>query len=159
VEDPLAVRVYADTSVYGGAFDEEFEWGSRAFFDMVRRGRIGLVTSALVDREIRGAPRQVAELFHEMLPHAETVGIEEPALRLHQDYLSARIVSPDFSEDAMHVALAIVSGCSAIVSWNFRHIVNLRKIPLYNAIGAVRGYRPIEIRTPLEVLSHEEEGI
>lgn len=42
------IRVYADTSVFGGAFDEEFQAASRTFFDQVRNGRFKLVTSALV---------------------------------------------------------------------------------------------------------------
>jgi len=32
-----AIRIYADTSVYGGCFDPEFEEASRAFFDQVRQ--------------------------------------------------------------------------------------------------------------------------
>ena len=46
----------------------------------------------------------------------------------------------------------------AIVSWNFRHIVNLRRIPLYNAVNVLHGLGSIEIRSPLEVMSYEEEA-
>lgn len=45
-----------------------------------------------------------------------------------------------------------IADCAAIVSWNFKHIVNLNRIPLYNAINAVQGYRSLEIRSPLEVI-------
>jgi len=47
------VRVYADTSVYGGVFDEEFSGPSRTFFERIREGRFTLVVSALVEEELR----------------------------------------------------------------------------------------------------------
>ena len=58
--------------------------------------------------------------------------------------------------DALHVAVATVTGCEVIVSWNFRHIVNFERIPMYNKINAVNGYNPIAIYSPLEVLADEE---
>ena len=56
-----------------------------------------------------------------------------------------------------YVAVATVSGCRAIVSWNFRHIVNFRRVPLYNAVNKAQGYGPIAIHTPPEVVFDDEE--
>ncbi|MBM3498868.1 MAG: type II toxin-antitoxin system VapC family toxin [Armatimonadetes bacterium] len=50
------VRAYADTSVFGGAFDEEFMEASAAFFRQVREGRVELVTSLVVRGELEDAP-------------------------------------------------------------------------------------------------------
>jgi hypothetical protein len=52
------IRVYADTSVFGGPFDEEFQTASSTFFDQVRNGRFQLVTSALVQEEVEPAPHR-----------------------------------------------------------------------------------------------------
>jgi len=60
--------------------------------------------------------------------------------------------------DATHVSLATVSGCSLIVSWNFKHIVNYKKIPLYNGINKVKGYSEIGIYSPLEVIDNDESS-
>jgi hypothetical protein len=57
---------------------------------------------------------------------------------------------------ALHVALATVGRVDVLVSWNFRHIVNLGRIRLFNAVNLEQGYGLIEIRTPKEVLPHEE---
>ena len=78
------LRVYADTSVFGGAFDEEFEEASQAFFDQVRRGRFDLVASAVVQEEIESAPEVVQELFDEMLELAEIVDVSEAALQIQR---------------------------------------------------------------------------
>lgn len=153
------IRVYADTSVFGGVFDEEFEAPSRAFFEQVKNRRFDLVTSALVQEEIRPAPVEVQEFFDRIIPMVDVVEVFEDALKLRDAYLEAGIVSRQWSEDALHVALATVAGCLLIVSWNFKHIVHFEKIPLYNAVNVLKGYSNIGIFSPLEVIQYEGEDI
>ena len=149
-----AVRVYADTSVFGGCFDEEFAAGSSAFFREVREGLHTLVSSALVEDELVAAPERVRQLLAEFREGMDLVEITPAVHRLREAYLRAGIVAVESTADALHVALATVSGCRAIVSWNFRHIVHFRKIPLYNGVNLVEGYGAIGIHTPWEVLHH-----
>ena len=151
------IRVYADTSVFGGLFDEEFKVTSQIFFDQVKNGVFALVTSAIVQDEIALAPPEVMNVFDEMLKVCDVADVSEHALSLRDAYLHSRIVSQKYSDDALHVAVATVSGCTLIVSWNFRHIVHFQKIPLYNAVNAIQGYPQIAIFSPLEVISYEEE--
>src|SRR6266566_718080 len=153
------LRVYADTSVYGGVFDEEFRAASTTFFEQVRRGRFALVTSALVRREVLSAPQNVHELFTELLAIAELAEISDEAERLQRAYISAGIVTERWLADALHVALATVTGCTLIVSWNFRHIVNFQRIPLYNAVNTLQGYGNIAIFSPPEVIADADENI
>ncbi len=117
------VRTSAEASVFGGAFDEEFARATRIFFDEVRSGRHILVASLAVVEELEPAPEDVRRLFGEMLPLMELVEVSAEARRLQQAYLKARIVGPACTTDALHVALATVSGCRVIVSWNCGHIV------------------------------------
>jgi predicted nucleic acid-binding protein len=154
--DTQAIRVYADTSVYGGVFDEEFAKPSRAFFDRVRQRRFHLVVSAIVLDEIAAAPDSVRGLLEEMLALAEVVPVSDDALKLQQAYLDNGIVTPGSADDALHVALATTGGCAMIVSWNFRHIVHYQKVPLYNAVNTLHRRPTLEIRSPLEVI--EDDG-
>ena len=89
----------------------------------------------------------------------EVVGVTEQAIALQRAYLDAGIVGPMRFADALHVAVATVSECRAIVSWNFKRIVNFRKVPLYNWVNAARGYATIAIHSPQEVVFDEEEDI
>lgn len=150
-------RVYADTSVFGGAFDEEFATWSQVFFDQVESGRFLLVTSALVQAELQGAPEKVVELFDQLLLDAEIVAVDEETERLQQAYLSAGVVTAKWATDALHVALATVARCVLIVSWNFKHIVHFEKIPLYNAVNTLEGYNQRAIYSPREVISYAED--
>lgn len=124
------MRVYADTSVFGGALDHEFGRLSETFFGLVREGAIELVVSAVAPDELEGAPESVLDFFGELAPLVLRVEIGEDADALQQAYMKAKIVGPKWETDAMHVAVATVSGCHAIVSWNFKHIVNFRRILL-----------------------------
>jgi predicted nucleic acid-binding protein len=150
--------VYADTSVFGGLFDAEFEATTRGFFREVQSGRFRLVTSALVQQEIDSAPPDVRASFASFVASAEVVPITEDAIGLRQAYVNAGVVTQKSLADALHVATASVSGCPLIVSWNFRHIVHFQKIPMYNAVNALLGYNSIAIHSPREVLD-DEEGV
>ena len=107
--------------------------------------------------EIALAPQHVQAQLEELIPLAELTHVTDEALRLQEVYLSHGIVGEASSTDALHVALATVAGCELIVSWNFKHIVNLRRIRLYNAVNALCGYNQIEIRSPREVAGESGE--
>jgi len=149
------IRVYVDTSVFGGVFDEVFRKASSIFFAQVKLNSFEVVISPTVQNEISLAPQQVQNYYAELLPSAKIIDISDEALKLRDSYLSAKIISKKYSNDALHVALATVSGCSLIVSWNFKHIVHFDKIALYNAINISEGYQQISIYSPLEVISYE----
>ncbi len=151
------IRVYADTSVFGGVFDDEFERPTRAFFQRVREGEIKLVTSALVVRELTPAPGQVREFYQAASRLAEHVHISEPCLQLRDAYVKAGIVNPSSAPDALHVALATVYTCAVLVSWNCRHIVHFQKIPKYNAVNRLHNFGEVAIHTPLEVIGDEDD--
>jgi len=153
------IRVYADTSVYGGCFDTQFESASVRFFEQARLGRFKPVISAIVQAEIAAAPKVVKNLFDDILDIGEVIEITDEAIRLRQAYLDAGIVTSKSANDALHVALATVSRCSLIVSWNFKHIVHFRKIPLYNAINVIKGYNALAINSPSAVIEDENKDI
>lgn len=153
----MNIRVYADTSVFGGIFDDDFQNETEEFFEEVKKNRFTLITSAVVKAEIEPAPEKVKNFFNELIEIAEIVDISKNVLQLRDAYLKAGIVAPKYSDDALHVALASASNCSLIVSWNFKHIVHFEKIPLYNAVNVLNGYSEIKIFSPLEVIKYEED--
>ena len=153
------IRVYADTSVFGGIADEEFSHESRMFFDQVRAGRFALLTSALVVDELDHAPTAVRNIFEDLLPATEIVSIDEAALALQAAYLAEGILTEKSSSDALHVALATVAQAAVIVSWNFKHIVHFDKIRRYNAVSRLQGWHELSIHSPSEVIVHEDEDI
>ncbi len=153
------IRVYADSSVFGGCFDEEFEKPSQRFFAEVKAGRFVLVTSPLVSQEIAFAPASVRAFYDSLLDQMEIVPVTEEAEHLQQAYLDAGVVPASAQTDALHVALATVSACALIVSWNFRHIVHFQRMAQYNLVNLSRGYPQIGIFSPPEVTGNENENL
>lgn len=147
------LRVYIDTSVVGGCFDEEFAEPSAALFELNRAGEIVLLVSDLLAQELRQAPEQVAARLDALNSDCtESVSTTARAVRLRDAYLDARVVSASSANDALHVALATTARSDVIVSWNFKHIVHLERIRGFNAVNIREGYAPLEIRSPKEVV-------
>jgi hypothetical protein len=87
--------------------------------------------------------------------HIELAGISVEAEELAASYIREGAVGANMRADALHIALAFVAKVDVLVSWNFRHIVNLKRIHAYNAVNLKRGYPLLEIRSPREVPGNE----
>ena len=120
------LRVYADTSVFGGCFDEEFEEESRALFEEVANGRFVLVISFVTLRELRRSPDHVRRILEELPMSSIEMLPDSPEVeRLRDAYLQAGVVGPNSADDAEHIAAASVAEVDVVVSWNFEHIVHI----------------------------------
>ena len=147
-----SLRIYLDTSVIGGCCDTEFAQWSNGLFKDFEMGVFKPVISEIVGAEISAAPEEVLKKYAELLTlNPEFVKITEGAEELADSFVQREILSPNFSDDAMHIALATVAEVDVLTSWNFRHVVHLDKIRLFNAVNLELGYKSIQIYSPREV--------
>jgi len=147
-----------DASVVGGCEDAEFKADSLALWRRFVDGRYTLVLSAHTLRELAGAPEAVPAHLDEVPDTCQLLlNDSEEASELAAEYLRHGILGPGSHADALHIALATIGQADVLVSWNFRHIVNLGRIRLFNGVNLELGYGPLEIRTPKEVLGYEED--
>jgi len=145
--------VYIDTSVVGGLFDDEFQYWTELFFIEVHQANYKIAVSDILLRELKSAPGNVRNYLDQI--HNDqivTISLNEDAELLADHYLEERIVGLKSLVDCQHIATATTHNIDILVSWNFKHIVNLDKIRLYNSVNLREGYRTIEIRTPRELL-------
>ena len=152
----MAGRIYTDTSVIGGCEDEEFRVHSRRLMDAFVRGDLRLDLSELTLREQEPAPPAVREVLATVPESSiEVVRLTPAADELARRYLAEGILAANMLADAQHIAMATVANVDVLVSWNFRHVVNLPRIHAYHGVNAKLGYATIEIRSPREVLGDE----
>lgn len=150
-------RIYIDTSVVGGYFDEEFSEVTQGLFYRLENNEIVFVISDLLDLELTGAPQNVRELLYRFTPDKfERVQLTEEAIRLADTYISEKVVGKTSLEDCRHIALATINRVDVLASWNFKHIVNLDRIKGYNSVNYRLGYPMIEIRSPKDLLHYED---
>lgn len=151
-------RVYIDTSVLGGCFDAEFApWSNRLLAD-IRRGLFMPILSDIVAVEMADAPPNVQALYTDLLANpVEIIAVNASALELADSYQQRGILTAKFYNDGLHIALATVADVDLLVSWNFKHIVHFDKIRRFNAVNLELGYKPLQIFSPREVVSYDDE--
>ena len=148
-----AMRIYLDTSVFGGCLDNEFSEDSNRLISAIQAGQFVCLISDLILDELAQAPQKVRKILDSLPPEVrERVELSAEILALRDGYLAANILGERFRADATHVAAATVAGADAIVSWNFRHIVRLDKIKAYNQVNLQHGFHVLTILSPQEVL-------
>ena len=148
------LRIYLDTSVIGGCFDDEFHQSSNKLFNCFNKGDYIPVVSEIVIAELEGAPAKVKSKF-KSLKNIEVIAIYQEMRKLAKKYLHKKIITPIYAGDALHIAVATIIKVDVLVSWNFKHIVNLGKIKQFNSVNLKNDYNILEIRTPLEVIEDD----
>ena len=145
------LRIYIENSVIGGYFDTIFEEATKKLFEKFRNGEYHAVISTHTYAELDNGAPDIIKSNLETISY-EKIDVTETMMDLSQKYMDENIIGEQYRSDALHIAIAIISGVDVLVSWNFKHIVNLNKIKLFNSINLKEGYNLLEIRTPSEVL-------
>ena len=149
-------RIYTDTSGVGGCEDVEFRDPSRRLLEAFRRGDMTLVISELTLRELERAPASVRDVLGRVPADLiEVLPLSGEAEDLASAYIADGAIPSRMRADGLHIALATVARVDVLVSWNFKHVVNLTRIHAYNAVNLKQGYPLLEIRTPREVVEDE----
>ena len=146
-------RFYFDTSVLSGVFDTEFEEHSTILMERVKLGQIKAVISEVAEEEIMKARKEIRD-FYKSLPKnsIEFVEITKDALLLADTYIADKVVGKTSRNDCLHIGIATVCKVDLLVSWNFKHIVNIYRIRGYNSVNIKLGFPPLEIRSPKDIV-------
>lgn len=146
-------RLYLDTSVFGGYFEPEFELWTKVLFEKIKKGEYKLLLSRVIDIELTNAPKHVRELAASIPDsHIEFIETPDEATLLADTYINENVVGETSRADCLHIALATIHNADILVSWNFKHIVNVNRIRGYNSVNYRHGHKLLEIRTPREIL-------
>ena len=151
-------RIYIDTSVFGGYFDEEFAEHTIPLFNRLKGNEFILLFSTVTQEELESAPEKVKELVKSLkIESTEFLDTTDEAVDLATEYIKEKVVGPTSYADCLHIAIATINRADFLVSWNFKHIVNVQRIRGYNSINIKNGYRQLEIRSPREFEKYEDD--
>ena len=150
-------RIYIDTSVFGGHFDDEFKEHTIPLFERIKAGEFVILYSAVTQDELENAPERVKELVKSLrVDQTEFIEITDESVDLATEYIDEKVVGQTSYADCLHIALATINRADFLVSWNFKHIVNIERIRGYNSINIKNGYKQLEIRSPREFEKYED---
>ena len=144
--------LYLDTSVIGGYHDTEWMADTRELWAQAKVGQWRLVTSIVAEAELQNAPANVRGVFADTFDATSILDTSSEIEQLANAYLAAAVVPPKFADDALHVAMATVHGVRLVVSWNFKHLVNVRREDGFNAVNILHGWPPVRIVSPKEII-------
>lgn len=150
-------KIYLDTSVIGGYYDDEFKIETKKIFSKINSGTLQIVYSDLTLKEIYRGPKRIIELFEQIdSKNKAVVQINKEIIKLADAYISGNVVGLSSRDDCIHIAAATISKSDFLLSWNFKHIVNERRIYGYNAVNLLLGYSVIEIISPIQFNNNEK---
>lgn len=149
---------YLDTSTFGALVDNEEPGRVRTtqmLFDRIKLGIITASTSIVTLEEVAEAPEAVQTCLQPSLDNLRILDESEASIYIANELINHSVLSENFRDDARHLGIAIAHDFDAIISWNFRHMVNpLRRRQIQSAC-LLLGYRAIDIISPLEVVENE----
>lgn len=148
-------RIYLDTSVFGGYYDDEFQEFTKPLFDRINNGEFTIIFSTILETELEFAPEKVRKIVHN-IESEDTEFVEETdiAVELATEYITENVVGKTSYPDCLHIALATINQADILISWNFKHVVNVERIRGYNSINIKNGYKQLDIRSPRELMNY-----
>lgn len=155
------LKVYLDTSVISHLLQEDVPEkmaDTRQLWEMFCSNKYEVYLSTVTLEELKGCPEPKQSQLFDYLGQIDytLVQVEDDVAEIAQQIIEMGILTKKSYDDCQHIAAAIISECDCIISWNFKHIVNIRTIRGVRAITNLKGHKPIEILNPSVLLESEE---
>lgn len=155
------LRVYLDTSVISHLLQEDVPEKmaeTRQLWEMFRTGKYEVYLSTVTLEEIEDCPEPKRSQLLDYLGQINytLVQINNNVAEIAEQIIEMGILTQKSYDDCQHIGAAIISECDCIISWNFKHIVNIKTIRGIRAITNLKGHKPIEILNPSVLLESGE---
>ena len=127
-------------------------------FDRIYSGEYVVLYSTVTQEELENAPEKIKDLVKKIkVEQTEFIETTDEAIDLASEYILEKVVGKTSFADCLHIALATINRADFLISWNFKHIVNIERIRGYNSINIKNGYKQLEIRSPREFSKYEDD--
>ena len=152
--------IYLETTLFNFYVDKskgDAHIDTIRLFKEIAAGKYTAYTSDYVIDELERAPAEKRDKMISLI-NKYNIKVLEPdadASRLADLYVSEGIIPKKYRTDALHIAIAAINGLDMIVSMNFQHIVKHKTEKMTSAINVLKGYRAVEIVSPMEVVENE----
>jgi len=155
------LKLYLDTSVIShldAPHKPNEMTETLAFWEILKSGKYDVVISNVVAREISGCSELKRAFMEEKITEITPLLVEQnqEAENLADEYIYRKILAQKNFNDCLHIALSVIHNCDYLVSWNFRHLVNVRTIEGVRVVNAINNYQEIMIVPPNMFLEKED---
>ncbi|MBN2612843.1 MAG: PIN domain-containing protein, partial [Bacteroidales bacterium] len=103
-------RIYIDTSVFGGYYDDEFAEHTKPLFNRLKNNEFKLLFSSVTQDELNNAPDRVKDLVKGLkVEYTEFLDVTDEATELASEYIAEGVVGQTSFADCLHIALATIN--------------------------------------------------
>lgn len=155
------MKIYLDTSVISYLQQEDVPERMKETLNLWKQfeeGKYDIYLSQVTLDEVGECQEPKKTVLYEYLSRIQYTKLEitDEVLRVANQIVEMGILPPKSIDDCQHIATAVVHGCDYIISWNFKHIVNIKTIKGIRAITHLESYKDIDIMNPSVLLGGEE---
>lgn len=155
------MKVYLDTSVISYLDQKDTPERMKETQDMwefFKKGQYEVYISDVVVYEIKKCSMEKREILLDYLDQIEynIIETDENTVSLAEKFIDFGVLKRKSYDDCRHIAAAVLAGCDIIISWNFKHIVNVKTIQGVKAVTTYEGYKDLMIYPPSALLREEE---
>lgn len=145
-------NVYLDTSVPSAYYDDEKperQELTKEFWLKINDAKVYILE--LVNQELNQIEDKILkEKILKLLDNFEVLQLTDEVKKLADEYIKEDVVPKKFKNDAIHIAVAAVNNVNFLISWNFKHLVNVKTKQMVNLVNVKNGYKEMEIIAPPE---------
>lgn len=156
------LKIYLDTSIISYLDQQdtpERMADTHKLWKKVKSDKYDVVTSSVMIRELSKCEENKKKILFNYLSQIEfaRVEINDEIEKIATRIIDCGILTQKSFDDCLHIAAAIFTECDLIVSWNFKHIVNIKTIEGVKYVSALSGHRAISIYDPLTFMGGDDE--
>lgn len=154
------IKVYLDTSVISHLCQidaPEKMSETLLLWDKFKKDNFDIYISDVTIDEIDGCQEDKKVKLFDYLRQInyKRLSITKESVNIANQIIDLGILHEKSRDDANHIGVAIENGCNYIISWNFKHMVNVKTVNGIRAITNLRGYNNIDLVTPTYFLGEE----
>lgn len=156
------IKVYLDTSVISYLDQQdapEKMQETREVWECLKKGRYDICISDIVLDELGKCREDKLKILLSYLQQLSyhVIQTNEKTIELAEKFIDFGFLKRKSFDDCRHIAAAILAGCDVIVSWNFKHIVNVKTIRGIKVITTLEGYKDLLIYPPSALLEEDSD--
>ncbi|NLI94145.1 MAG: type II toxin-antitoxin system VapC family toxin [Peptococcaceae bacterium] len=156
------LKVYLETTIFNFFYADDApdkrDDTIKLFKEIAERKNEAYTSYAVVNEINKASDETKQKLFRLFNEYPVAVLDEgEEVDKLADIYIAEGIIPLKYRDDAVHIAMATITGMDIILSWNFKHIVKRKTVIMVNLINTREGYKNIDIYSPSEVIENEDE--
>lgn len=126
-------------------------------WERFKKQRYEVYISDIVINQISDYTEEKLNILMDYLNQIEyhLIATDEDIVGLAEKFIDFGILKQKSFDDCQHIASAILAGCDIIISWNFKHIVNIKTIRGVKVITTLEGYKDLLIFPPSALLESD----